>query len=335
MARTGGTMTIPNTFSSGAIITASGHNQNNTDIANEITNSLALDGQSTMTGQVKGKNGDASSPAYTFGSDTDSGIYRLGANNIGIGVNGAKVLDIATTGLSIVGTLSPSGQIVSSAGTAGAPGISFTGDLDNGLYLIGTNNVGMSIGGAKVVDYATTGIRITGTLGSSGNFAINTDKFTVAASSGNMVVAGTAAIAGDVAINTDKFTVAASSGNAAIAGTASVTGVFTANNASGIVAKNVAKAYAYFTVSGTTVSFTASTQGFNVASVTRTGTGAFDIVFTNNLSGTNYTVNVSGSSGRIGTVTNRATTGFTVTFTSSSQGTALDPSDVSLSVFGL
>lgn len=107
MSRNGsGTYTIPNTFSPGATITSTGQNQNFSDIAIELTNSVAVDGQSTMTGQLKSANGTVSSPAVTFGSDPDSGIYRIGANNIGVAANGAKVLDIATTGLEVTGTLS-------------------------------------------------------------------------------------------------------------------------------------------------------------------------------------------------------------------------------------
>lgn len=48
-------------------------------------------------------------PYYSFANDTDSGIYLIGANNIGIGVNGAKVVDISTAGVGITGTLLVSG----------------------------------------------------------------------------------------------------------------------------------------------------------------------------------------------------------------------------------
>jgi hypothetical protein len=49
-------------------------------------------------------------------------------------------------------------------------------------------------------------------LSSTGNFAVNTDKFTANATSGNV------AFTGDLAINTDKFTVNATSGSATFAG---------------------------------------------------------------------------------------------------------------------
>jgi hypothetical protein len=65
---------------------------------------------------------------------------------------------------------------------------------------------------------------VAGTLAVTSDVAVNTNKFTVAASSGNTVVAGTLGVTGDVAVNTNKFTVAASSGNTAIAGDLTVTG---------------------------------------------------------------------------------------------------------------
>lgn len=59
---------------------------------------------------------------------------------------------------------------------------------------------------------------------SGGNFTVNTNKFTVAGSSGNTLVAGTLNSAGTFTVNTNKFTVLASSGNSTIAGTLTVNG---------------------------------------------------------------------------------------------------------------
>ncbi|TXH09502.1 MAG: hypothetical protein E6R04_08005 [Spirochaetes bacterium] len=41
-------------------------------------------------------------------------------------------------------------------GTVSAPGISFTSDPDCGFYRIGANNIGLSLNGTKVIDFATT-----------------------------------------------------------------------------------------------------------------------------------------------------------------------------------
>lgn len=87
-------------------------------------------------------------------------------------------------------------------GTAAAPSFSFTSDTDVGLYRAGANDVRMSAGNTAVQQWTATGTAVTGTLSSTGalsctgNFAVNTDKFTVAAASGNTVVAGTLAASG-------------------------------------------------------------------------------------------------------------------------------------------
>jgi microcystin-dependent protein len=109
MARNGsGTYTVPNTFASGASITASGHNQNWSDAATELTNSVAADGQTAMTAPLKNSSGSAAAPSVTFAADTDTGFYRKAANTIGVSVGGTEVAAIDGPGLLVpVGALLP------------------------------------------------------------------------------------------------------------------------------------------------------------------------------------------------------------------------------------
>ncbi len=110
MSRNGsGTMSIVNTLVSGEVIEASDHNENYSDIASEITNSVAVDGQSTMTGPLKAASGTVAAPGMTFGADTDSGLYRIGSNNIGAAVGGTKILDVSSTGLDVIGAVKQNG----------------------------------------------------------------------------------------------------------------------------------------------------------------------------------------------------------------------------------
>ena len=102
--------------------------------------------------------GAVTAPAVSFTSDPDSGMYRIGANNLGVAAAGAKVLDVSATGLGVVGTA------LVGDGSAAAPSVGFSADTDNGLYRIGANNIGLSIAGTKVVDFAAASSTFTGAL---------------------------------------------------------------------------------------------------------------------------------------------------------------------------
>lgn len=138
-------------------------------------------------------NGTVAAPSFTFTSDTDSGLYRIGANNIGIGVNGAKVLDIGTAGLATTGTetitsasasaltvgrlgattpalkvdastaTSITGVQIKSAGASGGVAISAIGEASNGNMTIdaqgsGTLTLNGTATGNIVMGRATTGV---------------------------------------------------------------------------------------------------------------------------------------------------------------------------------
>lgn len=96
---------------------------------------------------VGDKHGDGtvSLPAVSFSGDTNSGMYRIGADNIGFAANGAKVFEYNTAAL-----LGP-------AGTVSLPGIGFHADPDSGMYRIGANNVGFAVNGTKQFEISTAG----------------------------------------------------------------------------------------------------------------------------------------------------------------------------------
>lgn len=125
MSRDGsGTYTLPagNPVVSGATISSTTHNNTMDDIADELTDSLSRSGKGSMSAALKAYDGTAAAPGITFANDTNSGIYRIGADNIGVAVNGAKVLDVATTGLTITGALTVSGAFTPTTDIAVADG---------------------------------------------------------------------------------------------------------------------------------------------------------------------------------------------------------------------
>ena len=116
MARNGsGTYTVPNTFSPGDTISSSDHNENFDDLGDEITNSVAADGQTTMTGPLKAASGTAAVPSITFGADTDLGLYRAGGNELGVAAGGAAVALFTTATAHLYGAL-----VVSATASFGA-----------------------------------------------------------------------------------------------------------------------------------------------------------------------------------------------------------------------
>jgi microcystin-dependent protein len=112
MSRNGsGTYSVPNTFSPGDTIASSTHNQNFSDLGNEITNSVAADGQTSMTGPLKASAGSLGAPSQTFASDQDTGRYRKASNTMADVCGGAEVVEISSSGLAVTGDVSASGVV--------------------------------------------------------------------------------------------------------------------------------------------------------------------------------------------------------------------------------
>jgi hypothetical protein len=85
-----------------------------------VGTTLAVTGVSSFSDDLRAADGDATTPSYGFTNDTDCGWYRIGANNLGLALNGAKVLDVATTGLTVTGTLTSSGALSAASFTGNA-----------------------------------------------------------------------------------------------------------------------------------------------------------------------------------------------------------------------
>jgi len=100
MPRNGsGTYSVPNTFTAGTQISSSAVNSNLSDIGSEITGSLPRDGQAGMTGQLKAASGSVLAPGLSFGSDTDTGLYRKAGDTIGVVAGGTEVATISPSGI--------------------------------------------------------------------------------------------------------------------------------------------------------------------------------------------------------------------------------------------
>ena len=80
------------------------------DAANTFT------GTQTFSNLIAAAAGSVGAPSIYMTGYATTGWYNIGANNWGFAVSGAKVLDIATTGLSVTGALSATGDVTASGG---------------------------------------------------------------------------------------------------------------------------------------------------------------------------------------------------------------------------
>ncbi|WFG54121.1 putative tail fiber protein [Myxococcus phage Mx9] len=117
-----GTYTLPggNPVVSGTTISSSWANSTLQDIAVEITNSLDRQGRGAMLAPLRLQQGTAGAPALTFSGDPDTGLYRAGADDVRMQVDGAQSLQFTSAGTVTPGT--------ATAGTLAVTGTSsFTG----------------------------------------------------------------------------------------------------------------------------------------------------------------------------------------------------------------
>ena len=99
----------------------------------------------------EGPAGSATAPTFSFSTDENSGMYSVGADQIGWTAGGTLRLTLSTTAL--VSTLPISGA----AGSAGAPSYSFTGDLDTGAFQVGADQYGIATAGTERLRIDATG----------------------------------------------------------------------------------------------------------------------------------------------------------------------------------
>ena len=202
-------LTVEYVTSSVMVITGSNKFGDASNDTQEFTGSVSMSGSLSVVGNVTSNNvlslasGTVSLPSLILSTDTTSGMYRIGANNIGISISAAKVLDISSTGLSVTGALSASGGYngtvgASTANTGAFTTLSASGaatfsqnlQLGNtyalswgGVYGAGIPSIIGSTGATAVRIYPTgstngivgeftpTGLAVTGTLTASGKVA--------------------------------------------------------------------------------------------------------------------------------------------------------------------
>lgn len=138
----------------------------NTGIANIVPDTVSfvaggVDRFSVQTSEVnptvpiRGLNGSASSPSFSFQGDPNTGIFENGADTIGFAANGSESFRITTTAFSDQATTG-SVNITRGAGSASSPIYSFAGDTNMGLYRSAADTLMIALNGANELSISST-----------------------------------------------------------------------------------------------------------------------------------------------------------------------------------
>lgn len=96
-----------------------------------------------------------STPSLTWENDLDSGIFRIGADNVGISTGGTNRFDIDNN------SINASLPILAPLGSTNAPGYSFFNDSNTGMFSSGGNILDWTLGGSTKLTLRGTDFRIT------------------------------------------------------------------------------------------------------------------------------------------------------------------------------
>jgi hypothetical protein len=97
------------------------------------------------TGIVSHALGTAGAPTVTFTGDTNTGIYSPGTDQVGISAGGTSRFEVSTT--ATTSTL----PVVHPLGAVGTPSITFTGDLNTGIYSPAADTIAFVEGGVEAM----------------------------------------------------------------------------------------------------------------------------------------------------------------------------------------
>ena len=120
----------------------------------------------TMTGALVVPLASAATPSLTFTGDLNTGIFSPGADQVAVATNGTQRLTVDTA--ATTSTL----PVVHPLGAVGTPSITFTGDLNTGIYSPAADTIAFAEGGSEVARLDSSGRLLVGTSSSVSTFGV-------------------------------------------------------------------------------------------------------------------------------------------------------------------
>ena len=104
-------------------------------------------------------NDSAAAPAYTWSNNSNTGMYNAGTNTIGFACGGTNCITLCNIGI-VTGLLTGNKHITASNDSVSAPSYTWFSSSNTGLYLAGTNTIGIACGGSNSITMSNNMITI-------------------------------------------------------------------------------------------------------------------------------------------------------------------------------
>jgi hypothetical protein len=115
-----------------------------------LAGSETFSGQKTFSAAIFAADGTVSLPGYSFSADSDTGIFRAGANQINIATNGVERIGITTGDVNISTSSNLNSlNIRTEDGSAASPSHTFSADTNTGIFRVGADDLGFTTGGTQ------------------------------------------------------------------------------------------------------------------------------------------------------------------------------------------
>jgi uncharacterized protein (DUF2237 family) len=114
---------------------------------------ISAAGLEALIGQIIAGASSETVPGFTFTGDLDTGIFQDSADELAITVGGSETVRISAAGLETT-----TGQFIAGASSETAPGFTFTGDLNTGIFQDSADELAVTVGGSETVKIDSTAI---------------------------------------------------------------------------------------------------------------------------------------------------------------------------------
>lgn len=140
------------------------YNSSSSAVLTTVSTGVSIGSNNTTTFDLflKAGTGALATPNISWAGDTSTGIWRSAAGKISVSAIGVKVLEIGS-------------QLLVPVGSAAAPGLSFLGTTNAGIYQA-SSKINFSVAGALVLSTGTNAFQVKMTSAAAGKALVATDS---------------------------------------------------------------------------------------------------------------------------------------------------------------